>query len=104
MDNDTLSYQFSAGTPQFVVFSEIYYPKGWNAYIDGKKAEYYKTNYVLRGMPIPAGKHEIQFVFEPSSYDTGNRISYFSSILILLIMGGSLFMALREYLNKGTSA
>ncbi|MFM7672886.1 MAG: YfhO family protein [Bacteroidota bacterium] len=91
--NDTISYQFESTQPQFAVFSEIYYPKGWNAYIDGKKVTYFKTNYVLRGMPIPAGKHEIRFIFEPDSFKTGNRISYASSILILLILFGGLFMS-----------
>lgn len=92
-DNDTLTYNFESRSPQYAVFSEIYYPKGWNAYIDGKKTDYYKTNYVLRGMPIPAGKHEIRFIFEPESFKNGNRISYASSILLLLIMAGSLYMA-----------
>lgn len=92
-DNDTLTYAYESAQPQFAVFSEIYYPKGWNAYIDGKPAEHFKTNYVLRGLPVPAGKHEIQFIFEPKSFITGNRIGYASSALILLIVLGSLFMA-----------
>ncbi|MBM3433006.1 MAG: YfhO family protein [Bacteroidetes bacterium] len=92
-DNDTLTYAFESTQPQFAVFSEIYYPKGWNAYIDGKPAEHYKTNYVLRGLPVPAGKHEIQFIFEPESFTKGNQIGYASSALILLIVLGSLFMA-----------
>ena len=104
VDNDTLTFKFESTQPQFAVFSEIYYPKGWNAYIDGKQADYYKTNYVLRGLPVPAGKHEIQFIFEPSSYKTGNRIGFISSILILLILGGSLFMAWRSYQAKDTAA
>lgn len=95
VDNDTLTYSTESTQPQFAVFSEIYYPKGWNAYIDGKPAEHFKTNYVLRGLLIPAGKHEIQFIFEPASFTTGNRIGYASSALILLIVFGSLFMAWR---------
>ncbi len=93
IDHDTITYTFESAQPQFAVLSEIYYPKGWNAYIDGKQVEYYKTNYVLRGVPVPAGKHEIQFIFEPDSFKTGNRIGYASSILILLVVAGSLFMA-----------
>jgi hypothetical protein len=99
IDNDTLIYNVESSSPQFAVFSEIHYPRGWNAYIDGKAADYFKTNYVLRGMPVPAGKHEIKFVFEPQSFNTGNNISYASSALILLILLGSLFMAWRTELR-----
>jgi uncharacterized membrane protein YfhO len=99
IDNDTLIYNVESSTPQFAVFSEIHYPRGWNAYIDGKADDYFKTNYVLRGMPVPAGKHEIKFVFEPQSFKTGNNISYASSALILLILLGSLFMAWRTELR-----
>jgi hypothetical protein len=79
--NDKITYQFSAATNQFAVFSEIYYPRGWDAYIDGNKAEYVKVNYVLRGMAIPAGKHTIEFRFEPSSYKTGNLLMAIGSLL-----------------------
>ena len=100
VDNDSLTYSFQSNSPQFAVFSEIYYPKGWNAYIDGKQVDYYKTNYVLRGLSIPAGKHEIKFIFEPDSFKTGNRISYASSIAILLILLGCLFMAWKTEKSK----
>jgi hypothetical protein len=102
-DNDTLTYSFESTAPQFAVFSEIYYPKGWNAYIDGEKVDHYKTNYVLRGLVVPAGKHEIKFIFEPDSFKTGNRISYASSALILLILLGSLFMAWRTERPKASA-
>ena len=59
--NDNIKYEFNAATNQFAVFSEVYYPRGWNAYLDGNKAEYVKANYVLRGMSVPAGKHQIEF-------------------------------------------
>jgi len=100
IDNDTLTYNFESTSPQFAVFSEIYYPKGWNAYVDGKQVDHYKTNYVLRGMVVPAGKHEIQFIFEPGSFKTGNQLSFASSILILLILIGSLYMAWKTEQRK----
>ena len=71
------------GTP-LAVFSEIYYPKGWNAYIDGQPVEHIRTNYILRALPVPAGKHEIEFRFEPKSYDIGNKISLASSLILVL--------------------
>jgi hypothetical protein len=91
-DNDTMDYSFSSTRPQFAVFSEVYYPHGWNAYIDGKKVEYCKADYVLRGLSIPAGQHSIRFIFEPSSYKKGVRIAYASSFLVLILFLGGLFM------------
>ena len=78
---------------QLVVFSEIYYEKGWNAYIDGKIVPYFRANYVLRAMMIPIGSTKIEFKFEPSSYAVGETIAYTSSILLLLLLG---FVSYRE--------
>jgi len=74
--------------PQLAVFSEIYYPKGWKSFIDGKEVSHVQADYVLRAMVIPSGKHEIEFKFEPQSYYLGNKISMASSILLLLAIGG----------------
>jgi hypothetical protein len=90
-----LHYKYHAGGERLVVFSEIYYPAGWNCYIDGKKSDYFRADFVLRAAIVPAGDHEIRFSFEPASYYTGNKISLASSILlILLFLGyiGSLFI------------
>jgi hypothetical protein len=95
-DNDAIEYSTTATTPQFAVFSEIYYPYGWNAYIDGNKAEYIRTNYTLRGLAVPAGNHTVRFVFEPSSYKTGTTLTYIASYLILLLVVGGLFMHFRQ--------
>ncbi|MCC6286982.1 MAG: YfhO family protein [Chitinophagaceae bacterium] len=90
-DNDEIKYRSNSSSPQFAVFSEVYYPAGWNAYLDGKKVEYAKVNYVLRGMPVPAGKHEIIFKFEPASYSTGQKLIYFGNILFYLALAGAAF-------------
>ncbi|KAA9040995.1 hypothetical protein FW778_02850 [Ginsengibacter hankyongi] len=82
--NDKIDYTFHSTTPQFAVLSEVYYPLGWNAFIDGKKADYVKTDYVLRGMYVPAGDHEIEFRFEPQSYYTGRTITIIANILVFL--------------------
>ena len=102
-DNDVMQYSFNSSTPQFGVFSEVYYPFGWNAYIDGKKVEYCRTNYILRGLSIPAGKHEIKFVFEPSSFKNGVRIAYTASFLILIFFFGGLFLQWRSDKKKITA-
>ena len=99
-DNDAIEYEVNGNGPQFAVFSEIYYPVGWNAYIDGKKTEYYNVNYVLRGLSVPAGKHTVKFIFEPASVKSGTSIMFMSSIIILLVFVGGLFMAWRQSRKK----
>jgi len=95
-DNDVIEYEANCNGPQFAVFSEVYYPVGWNAYIDGKKAGYCNTNYILRGLSVPAGKHSIKFVFEPASVKKGKTIMFIASIFIALLFLGGLFMAWKE--------
>jgi hypothetical protein len=95
-DNDKLTYQFNAGTNQFAVFSEIYYDMGWNAYLDGNKTDYCRVDYVLRGMAVPAGKHTIEFRFEPKSFATGNTISTWSSLIVYLLLIGAIIIEFRK--------
>lgn len=78
-------------TGQLAVFSEMYYPNGWNAYIDGKPTDHYRVDYVLRGMNVPAGKHTIEFKFEPQVVKTGGLISVISFIGIMLLLLGGLY-------------
>lgn len=85
-DNDTIFYNSSSAQPEFAVMSEVYYNRGWNAYIDGKKTDYVKTNYLLRGIALPAGKHQIQFIFEPKSYFWGKTISLWSTLIVYLLL------------------
>jgi len=92
-----LTYNSDSKTSLPAVFSEIWYPEGWNCYIDGKKTDkIFRANYILRGAIIPAGKHKIEWKFEPTSYATGESLSLFSSILLLLLFGGISFMSLRD--------
>lgn len=85
-------YESSSSTDQFAVFSEIYYEKGWNAYIDGNLTPHIRVNYVLRGMEIPKGKHEVVFKFEPQVIKTGSMISKISYALLLIIPVGWYFI------------
>lgn len=86
---DHIKYRSSNANDGFAVFSEMHYPSGWNAFIDGEEQPHYKVDYALRGMKVPAGEHEIEFKFEPEVVETGSQIALISSILLgLIIVGG----------------
>ena len=85
-----LTYATNNSAAAFAVFSEIYYPAGWNAYIDGQLSEHVKANYILRGLNIPAGAKEVVFKFEPQTYYTAKTISTAGSLLLLLLCLGML--------------
>ncbi len=89
-----LVYESNAEKEGLAVFSEIYYPVGWTAYIDGKETPYFRTNYVLRGMIIPEGKHQVEFKFHPNSYYIGKKVSFGSSLLIFILL---LWLAWKEF-------
>ncbi|MDG2432440.1 YfhO family protein [Flavobacterium sp.] len=84
-----IKYSSDSKKEGLAVFSEIYYEKGWNAYIDGEKTSHFPVDYVLRGMMVPEGKHTIEFKFEPDVIQTGSSITIASGIgiLILLVAG-----------------
>ncbi|EDM37231.1 hypothetical protein PBAL39_05513 [Pedobacter sp. BAL39] len=84
---DSLSYSYSAPRAIIAVFSEIYYDKGWNMYVDGKKEPYFRADYVLRAAQLPAGNHKVDFKFEPVSYYMGENISLAGSILLVAGLG-----------------
>jgi hypothetical protein len=81
-----LVYSSTSQGERLAVFSEIYYPAGWKSYIDGAESKYFRSDYVLRGMIVPAGDHEIKFIFKPSSYIVGNKISMISSAVFILLL------------------
>jgi hypothetical protein len=81
-----LVYQSESQTEGLGIFSEIYYQPGWNAYIDGKITPHLRANYVLRGLRIPAGKHKIEFKFEPSHYFVGEKIALVGSIVLVVFL------------------
>lgn len=85
-----LRYESESATDGLAVFSEIYYPKGWKATIDGTPANILRVNYVLRSLAIPSGKHTIEFTFEPDAYFIGNKITMASSWLLWMLVVGSL--------------
>ncbi|MGY3794545.1 YfhO family protein [Aquimarina sp. 433] len=98
-DPNHLAYNMYTNKPGFVVFSETYYKDGWNAYIDGAPETVYPVNYMLRGIKVPAGKHTIEFKFEPQVVKTGSSITLASSIIFGLLFLGALFF---EYKKRKT--
>ena len=93
--NDEVSYKYNAASNRFAVFSEVFYDRGWKAYIDGKETPIVRTNYVLRGLSVPAGQHDVRFVFHPSSYYNGEKIALFGGILIWLMIIGTIIQTYR---------
>jgi len=91
---NALNYRYRTKNSRLAVFSEIYYPKGWNAYVDGKLTPHFRANYVLRAMVLPAGEHQVRFQFEPGVFFTGEKISLASSIILILLV---LIMAAMEF-------
>ena len=87
-----LKYVSNNTNPGLAVFSEMYYADGWNATIDGKSIPYFRADYALRSMKIPAGKHNIEFKFEPQVVKTGSTIALISFILMILLLGGAIYL------------
>jgi len=91
-----LKYKANSSTGGLAVFSEIHYPKGWQARIDGADVEHIRVNYLLRGLKIPAGEHEVSFHFMPASFQMGSMISLIGSLLVILLGMGALLQELRK--------
>jgi len=88
-----LKYNSTSSKNGIAIFSEIYYDKGWNAYVDGELKPHFRANYVLRGMQIPAGNHVVEFKFEPTVYHVSERIALASSVVLLLLLA---FVSVKE--------
>lgn len=97
-----ITYRSETKSDQLAIFSEIYYAKGWNAYIDGKLVPHMRANYVLRAVKIPAGNHSIEFKFEPEIWETGNTVSLIGSILFFLVIIGGIYFEVKK--NKKQKA
>ncbi len=96
--NDEVNYTANSKQKQLAVFSEVYYKLGWKAYIDHVETPIYKTNYVLRSIIVPSGKHDIRFEFKPTSINTAQKASIFASTLLWIL----LFAGLSLWIRKNT--
>ena len=97
---DYVEYDYSAKEKGTVVFSEVYYPYGWKAYIDGEPADHFRANYTLRAMNVPAGQHHIRFEFRPDTIEKWGKVSvackYLIYLTILGIAGYGIFRMVRK--------
>ena len=84
--SDYISYNVSTDNVSLVIFSEIFYPKGWKSYINGKQVTNHRFNYTLRGLEVPSGNHKIEFIFDPNIVKLSSRISLFSSLGFILLL------------------
>ena len=86
-----LTYNYNALSDQLIVFSEIYYPSGWEVFVDGEKSNFFDVNYLLRGMIIPKGKHKIEFYFSPKIVNTGINIRIITIIITFSLIAYMLY-------------
>ena len=98
-DLNKISYQYTSQDNGLIVFSEIYYPKGWIATIDGERTNIIRANYVLRALKVPAGEHTIRFEYKPKIYEAGNSIMLAFGILLY---GSILFLSAQSFFIKGS--
>ena len=91
-----IEYDAECSKPGTVIFSEIFYSHGWKAIVDGKPADLYRANYMLRAINLEPGKHHIRLEFRPESVDKGNVISMTFVVLMYLIIAGILLSNLRK--------
>lgn len=90
-NNDYILYQSKTAAPQFAVLSEVYYPGGWKAFIDGQETTIFNVDYALRGINIPAGEHKIELKFEPESYYGSQSMTKLASGVTLLLLLGAIY-------------
>ncbi|MBW6514312.1 MAG: YfhO family protein [Candidatus Syntrophosphaera sp.] len=91
-----LSYDLYTDKPAFLVLSEVYYPAGWKALLDGEEIPIHPANYVLRGLQIPAGEHKLELVFTPDSYKKSVTLSLIGLLVSLLALAGGLLLKYRK--------
>ena len=98
-----LKYEVNAEVGGLVVFSEIYYPVGWKATVNGQDAEIIRTNYLLRGIVVPAGKSTVEMKFEPAIYYTTKPMVVIFQYLAVLLFLGSIIITIRNSTSNGQS-
>lgn len=99
-----LDYDYSTSQPGTIVFSEIYYPYGWKASIDGEPVDHYRVNYTLRALNVPAGEHHITFLFDPDSVRKGDRIATICIVIMYLTILAAIGLGCMSLVRKKQNA
>ena len=97
---DELKYKTSSSQDGVMLFSEVYYQPGWKAYIDGKETDHFRANWILRGMNVPAGVHEIRFEFYPNTFWNLRWTGFWVALILLL---GATAYTVFYYMKKRTA-
>lgn len=95
-----LTYEAHLNGNSLIVFSEVYYPAGWEALVNGQPQDFIRANYILRAMELPAGNHTVTFTFKPKAYHVGNQVMFASSLLIILLIMGSIAYEFRILIKQ----
>ncbi|MBD1423829.1 YfhO family protein [Sphingobacterium chuzhouense] len=93
---DTLKYEYTSPTDAFAVFSEVFYDKGWKAYIDGEEVPIIRADYILRALQVPGGNHTVEFIFAPKTVQISSVISLIASIILVLGLGFAIWRGARR--------
>lgn len=93
---DKMVYEYTAPNDVFAVFSEVYYDKGWKAYVDGEEMPIIRADYILRGLQLPGGNHKVEFVFDPQTMKISNMVSLIGSIVLVLGLIGVIVVSNRK--------
>lgn len=96
---DKMEYEYTSPTDALAVFSEVYYEKGWKAYVDGKEVPIIRADYILRALQLPGGNHKVEFIFDPESHKLGGILTLIASI----ILGAGLILAIYFSVKKDTN-
>ena len=91
-----ISYTSSNPREGLAVFSDIWYPYGWKAYVDGKETPIIRADYVLRALRLPPGAHKIDFKFHPATFYTGNTLAGISSLLLYALLISAIVYGVRR--------
>ena len=97
---DKMEYEYSAPNDVFAVFSEVFYDKGWKAFVDGEEVPIIRADYILRALQLPGGNHKVEFVFDPQSMKISNIISLIGSIILVLGFATVLGISIRKKTSK----
>lgn len=93
---DKMEYEYTAPNDVFAVFSEVYYDKGWKAYVDGEEVPIIRADYILRALQLPGGNHKVEFIFDPQTMKISNIISLIGSLILVLGFAGVIAWSFRK--------